>query len=113
MTDTIASLKEELKALGPVDYSTQTRQLREMILSQIADVEWAERTPEQIAADELRSIELEERATARLLATKASETARAAQLASEPARDAERHMAKLARKGLTTCGKKSCNHGCN
>ena len=36
MTDTIASLKQELKILGPVDYSTQTRQLREMILNKIS-----------------------------------------------------------------------------
>ena len=46
MTDTIASLKRELKALGPVDYSTQTRQLREMILSEIATIE----SPTQVIA---------------------------------------------------------------
>ena len=39
MTDTIASLKQELKALGPKDYSTQTRQMREMILGEIAKLE--------------------------------------------------------------------------
>jgi len=39
MTDTIASLKRELKALGPVDYSTHTRQQREMILGEIAAIE--------------------------------------------------------------------------
>lgn len=37
MQDTLESLKRELAALGPVDYSTQTRQLREMILGQIAN----------------------------------------------------------------------------
>lgn len=46
MTNTLASLKQELKALGPVDYSTQTRQLREMILSEIAAIE----NPTQIIA---------------------------------------------------------------
>ena len=39
MTDTLASLKRELKILGPVDYSTNTRQQREMILGQIAELE--------------------------------------------------------------------------
>lgn len=46
MSDTLASLKEELKTLGPVDYSTQTRQLREMILSEIAAIE----NPAQVIA---------------------------------------------------------------
>jgi len=39
MVDTLASLKQELKALGSVDYSTNTRNQREMILSEIAAIE--------------------------------------------------------------------------
>ena len=59
MTDTIASLKRELKVLGPVDYSTNTRQQREMILAEIAAIE----NPTQViafdqdAADAKRLIE--------------------------------------------------------
>lgn len=59
MTDTIASLKQELKVLGPKDYSTQTRQQREMILAEIAAIE----NPTQViafdqdAADAKRLIE--------------------------------------------------------
>jgi len=59
MTDTIESLKRELKILGPVDYSTQTRQLREMILGQIAAIENPNQviTFDQDAADAKRLAE--------------------------------------------------------
>lgn len=52
MTDTIASLKQELKVLGPVDYSTNTRQQREMILGQIAELSAPVEEQERMAAKE-------------------------------------------------------------
>lgn len=59
MTDTLESLKQELKALGPVDYSTQTRQMREMILGEISAIENPAQviTFDQDAADAKRLIE--------------------------------------------------------
>jgi len=113
MTDTIASLKQELKVLGPVDYSTNTRQIREMILNQIAELEWAARTPEEIAARNAHMHVLEARVAARNSQIESNEKGRMAELLSNIDRDADRHAAKLERKGLTTCGKKSCPHLCN
>lgn len=113
MTDTIASLKRELKVLGPVDYSTNTRQQREMILGQIADLEWASRTPEEIAASNAHMHVIDARVAARNAQIESNEQSRRAQLLSNIDRDADRHAAKLERKGLTTCGKKSCPHRCN
>jgi len=113
MTDTIASLKRELKILGPVDYSTNTRQQREMILGQIAELEWAARTPEEIAARNAHMFVLEARVADRNSQIESNEKGRIAELLSNIDRDADRHAAKLERKGLTTCGKKSCPHRCN
>ena len=52
MKDTIASLKQELKVLGPIDYSTNTRSLREDILGKISILE----TGDTLEAYEARRI---------------------------------------------------------
>jgi len=51
MTDTLASLKQELKILGPVDYSTNTRQQREYLL---AAIDCLETTGETIESHDAR-----------------------------------------------------------
>lgn len=113
MADTLESLKQELKVLGPVDYSLNTRSLREDILGKIAELEWAARTPKEIEARNAHMYVLEARVAARNAEIKATEQGRIAQLLANIDRDADRHAAKLERKGLITCGKKSCPHRCN
>lgn len=113
MTDTIASLKRELKVLGPVNYSQATRDQREELLGHIAELEWAARTPEEIAAHDAHMVEVHAFCAARDAQVEAARKAEVDRLATNVGRDADRHAAKLARKALTTCGKASCPHNCN